>query len=67
MLFPLLVGRDRSVRAVEAALESGERKIILVAQREVSNEDPNPEDMHTIGVVAEVIQISRLAGTTTSE
>ena len=60
MLFPLLVGRDRSVRAVEAALESGERKIILAAQREIENEDPTPDDIHPIGVVAEVMQILRL-------
>jgi ATP-dependent Lon protease len=60
MLFPLLVGRDRSVRAVEAAMESGERKIVLAAQREIATEDPEPEDIYSIGVIAEVMQLLRL-------
>lgn len=60
MLFPLLVGRDRSVRAVEAALESGERRIVLAAQREIATEDPEPEDIYPMGVLAEVMQILRL-------
>ena len=42
LLFPLFIGRDRSVRAVEAAMESPHRCILLAAQRDVLNEDPGP-------------------------
>lgn len=59
MLFPLLVGRERSVRAVEESLTRG-RAIVLVAQRQVGTEDPEPEDLFEVGIVAEIMQILRV-------
>jgi ATP-dependent Lon protease len=59
MIFPLLVGREKSVRALEEAI-ADERQIVLVAQRHVNTEDPAPEDLYNIGITAEVIQILRV-------
>jgi ATP-dependent Lon protease len=60
MLFPLFIGRDRSVRAVEAAMESDGRYILLAAQRQVITEDPEAEDIYEVGIVAEVMQMLRM-------
>ncbi|GAB4465851.1 MAG: endopeptidase La [Armatimonadaceae bacterium] len=60
MLFPLFIGRDRSVKAVETAMEQGERFILLAAQRQVMTEDPEPEDIYTVGVIAEVTQLLKM-------
>src|SRR5947208_3214670 len=43
MIFPLLVGRERSVRALDEAIKH-DRQIVLVAQRQVNTEDPEPEE-----------------------
>ena len=48
MLFPLFIGRDRSVMAVETAMEQGDRYILLAAQRQVTVEDPDPEDIYPV-------------------
>lgn len=60
MLFPLFIGRDRSVMAVETAMEQGDRYILLAAQRQVTVEDPDPEDIYTVGVIAEVMQVLKM-------
>src|SRR6266540_1546122 len=44
MIFPLLVGRERSVRALDEAIKH-DRQIILVAQKQVNTEDPEPEEL----------------------
>jgi ATP-dependent Lon protease len=59
MLFQLLVGRERSVRALDEAI-AGKRRIVLMAQRSVEVEDPQPSDLYQIGIVAEVMQILRI-------
>jgi len=59
MLFPLFVGREKSVRSLDEAM-SRQRYIVLVAQRDMTVEDPEPSDIFTIGVVAEIIQILKV-------
>lgn len=59
MVFPLFVGRERSVRALEEAMES-DRLIALAAQKEVITEEPEPEDIYSVGIVAEVLQVLRM-------
>ena len=59
MLFPLFLGRDKSIRALDHALER-HRYVLLVAQREVSVDDPAPEDIYTVGTIAEVMQVLRV-------
>ncbi|MEI6913660.1 MAG: endopeptidase La [Armatimonadota bacterium] len=59
MLFPLFVGREKSVRALDEAM-ARQRYILLVAQRDMTIEDPEPDDIYSVGVVAEVIQILKV-------
>ena len=59
MMFPLLVGREKGVRALEdaAALD---RRIVIVAQRDIHVEDPGPEDLYSVGIVVEIMQVLRV-------
>jgi ATP-dependent Lon protease len=59
MIFPLLVGREKSVRALEEAATQ-QRHIFIVAQRNLHAEDPDPDDIYTVGIVAEIMQILRV-------
>src|SRR5581483_12514137 len=59
MIFPLLVGREKSVRALEEAAAQ-QRHIFIVAQRNLHAEDPDPDDIYTVGIVAEIMQILRV-------
>lgn len=59
MIFPLFVGREKSVRALDEAMATHQH-IVLVAQKLIATEDPEPSDMYTIGVVAEVMQILKV-------
>ena len=54
-MLPLFVGREKSIRALEQG-----RQVLLVAQRDVSIEEPETTDLYTVGTVAEVMQIFRL-------
>ena len=56
MIVPLMVGREKSINAIESANEK-ERKIILATQRDALREDPGPEDIYEVGTVAEVLQV----------
>ncbi len=58
MVTPLLVGRERSVAAVEAAMER-DKFLCVVAQREAEVEEPGPDDLHTFGSIIKVLQIIR--------
>ncbi len=59
IIFPLFVGREKSVRALDEAM-AGSQHILLAAQRQVATEDPDPEELHEIGIVAEIIQILKV-------
>ncbi|MEJ2107543.1 MAG: endopeptidase La [Acidiferrobacteraceae bacterium] len=59
MVIPLFVGRRKSIRALEEAMESG-KEIMLVAQKSASDDDPTPDDIHTIGTLATILQLLRL-------
>jgi len=59
MIFPLFVGRDKSVRALDEAM-TGSQHILLVAQKQVNTEDPEPDELYDIGVVAEIMQILKV-------
>src|SRR5690606_14286582 len=55
----LFVGREKSVRALDIAMESG-RKILLVAQRSPDDDEQAPGDLYTIGTIASVLQLLKL-------
>jgi ATP-dependent Lon protease len=59
LLLPLSVGRDSSLRAVQAALNTEEKEIILVAQRDPQVETPEQDDLYTIGTKAVIRKSSR--------
>ncbi len=59
MIFPVLVGRESSLRAVNEALER-DKFIFLVAQKSSVTEEPGVEDMYQEGTVAKIIQILKL-------
>ena len=59
MVIPLFVGRDKSMRALERAME-GERQILLVAQRSPDIDDPEIADLHQVGTLAGVLQLLKL-------
>jgi ATP-dependent Lon protease len=59
MVIPLFVGRRKSIRALETAMESG-KQIMLVAQKSASDDDPGVDAIHTIGTVASILQLLKL-------
>lgn len=59
MIFPVLVGRESSLRAATEAVERG-KNIFLVAQKNPSIDDPNPDDVYRDGTVAKIIQMLKL-------
>ncbi len=58
-LFPLFVGREKSVRALDDAM-ARHKYILLAAQKEIAKDDPEPEDIYSVGLLAEVMQILRV-------
>jgi ATP-dependent Lon protease len=59
MVLPLFVSRDRSIAAVEEALE-GNRLVLLVAQRNPDTVEPDPDDLYQVGTVAMVMRSMRM-------
>ncbi len=59
MVIPLFVGRPKSIKALEAAMESG-RQIMLVAQRAAGKDEPKADDMFEVGCVSSVLQMLKL-------
>ena len=59
MVIPLFVGRPKSIKALESAMES-ERRIMLVAQKTAAKDEPVVEDMFTVGCVATILQLLKL-------
>lgn len=59
MVIPLFVGRQKSIKALESAMENG-RNIMLVAQKSASKDDPEPEDLYAIGCIANILQMLKL-------
>src|SRR6266704_130487 len=55
MMQPFIVGREASVRALEEAL-AGEKKIFLATQHDASVDDPKPEQIFTVGTLANIVQ-----------
>jgi ATP-dependent Lon protease len=59
MIVPLFVGRDKSVRALEEVMKD-DKQILLVAQKDASDDDPNPDEIFTIGTIGTVLQLLKL-------
>ena len=59
MIVPLFVGRDKSVRALEDVMKE-DKQILLVAQKNASQDDPAKEDIYEVGTVSTVLQLLKL-------
>ena len=59
MVIPLFVGRPKSIKALELAME-GDRSILLVAQKSATKDEPGPDDLYRIGCLANVLQMLKL-------
>ncbi len=59
MVIPLFVGRPKSIKALETAMEAG-KSILLVAQKSAAKDDPAPGDLYGIGCVSNILQMLKL-------
>ena len=59
MVIPLFVGRPKSIKALESAMESG-KTILLVAQKFAAKDEPGPEDLHKVCSVGNLLQMLKL-------
>jgi ATP-dependent Lon protease len=57
---PLFVGREKSVRALEEAMKAEGKQILLATQKDKDDDDPSPEAIYDVGVVATVLQLLKL-------
>src|SRR5205085_10766280 len=59
MVIPLFVGRPKSIKAMETAMEAG-KSILLVAQKSAAKDEPSAEDLYKIGCVSNILQMLKL-------
>ncbi len=59
MVIPLFVGRPKSIKALEAAMEAG-KSIMLVAQKTAAKDEPTDKDLYEVGCVANILQMLKL-------
>ncbi|WP_245176979.1 endopeptidase La [Haematospirillum jordaniae] len=59
MIVPLFVGREKSVRALEDVM-TDDKQILLVAQKNASQDDPSPQDIYDVGTLSTVLQLLKL-------
>lgn len=59
MVIPLFVGREKSIRCLEAAMEQ-DKKVLLMAQKDASTDEPTVEEIFSVGTVANILQMLKL-------
>ena len=59
MIVPLFVGREKSVKALEAVMQDS-KKILLVTQKSPTEDDPTSDDVHMIGTIGSILQLLKL-------
>ena len=59
MMMPFVIGRPSSTRALDHALVK-DKRIFLAAQKDAANDDPNPDDIYTMGCIANIVQSLKL-------
>ena len=59
MVIPLFVGREKSIKALEMAMDSG-KQIFLVAQKSAAQNDPTIDDIYQVGTISNVLQLLKL-------
>ncbi len=63
MIVPLFVGRDKSIKALEAAVKAG-NKILLVSQMDAVTDDPSSKELYKVGVIGNILQVLKLQDNT---
>jgi len=59
MIVPLFVGREKSIRALEVAMRDN-RRVVLTTQKNAADDDPQPKEIHSIGTLANILQLLKL-------
>ncbi len=59
MVIPLFVGREKSIEALERAMVS-DKRVLLVAQKDAAQDDPGPDDMYEVGTISNILQLLKL-------
>ncbi len=59
MVIPLFVGRPKSIKALEVAMETG-KSILLVAQKSAAKDEPDPSDLYGVGCISNILQMLKL-------
>ena len=59
MVIPLFVGREKSIRCLEAAMDN-DKQIFLAAQKDASVDEPESEDIYNVGTIATILQLLKL-------
>ncbi|MEM7466002.1 MAG: endopeptidase La [Pseudomonadota bacterium] len=59
MVIPLFVGREKSIKALDSAMEDG-KQILLVTQKSASDDNPSQDDIHRVGTVSNILQLLKL-------
>ena len=59
MVIPLFVGREKSIKALDAAM-AGDKQILLVAQKNAEVDEPGTDQIHHIGTVSTILQLLKL-------
>ena len=59
MIVPLFVGREKSVRALEAVMKE-DKQILLVAQKNAAQDDPSADDIYRVGTISTILQLLKL-------
>ena len=59
MVLPLFVGREKSIRALQQAMDGG-KEILLVAQRLANEDEPRASELYEIGTIASILQLLKL-------
>ena len=60
MVIPLFVGREKSIAAIEAAVEHTNKQLLLAAQHEAQTNDPSQSDLYLVGTLANILQVLKL-------
>ena len=59
MVIPLFVGREKSISALDRAMDSG-KQILLLAQKDAADDDPSVDDLYVVGTMASILQLLKL-------
>ncbi len=59
MVLPLFVGREKSIKALQSAMDGG-KEILLVAQKMASEDEPRPSELYEVGTIASILQLLKL-------